>query len=148
MVCVPRRSAATVFAGFALAAAGCGGGTATVAGTVTFRGQPVPGGSVVLYCADKQIVRGLIGPDGAYSIPNVPLGAATVTVQTHARVPDGLRLKQNLPPAQDGPVPPEAAPRPADKAMAIPPRYALPEESGLSVVVGREPMTFDIPLRP
>ncbi|MBX9582829.1 MAG: hypothetical protein K2X87_21185 [Gemmataceae bacterium] len=143
-----RAAAVTLAAGFAFALSGCGGGTATVGGTVTYRGRPVPGGSVVLYCGDKQIVRGLIGPDGTYSIPNVPRGQAVATVQTHARVPDGLRFKQTLPPVRDGPVPPEAAPRGADKAMAIPPRYALPEESGLAVVVGPGPMTFDIPLSP
>ena len=142
-----RPAVAVLSVGLALAAAGCGGGTGTVAGTVTFRGKPVPGGSVVLYCADKQIVRGLIGPDGTYAIPNVPAGPAAVTVQAHARVPDGLRLKQTLPPAKDGPTPPDAAPQ-ADKATALPPRYALPEESGLSVVVGPGPTPFDIPLSP
>jgi hypothetical protein len=148
MVRLPPRAAAALTVGLALAAAGCGGGTATVSGTVTYRGKPVPGGSVVLYCADKQIVRGLIGPDGAYRIPNVPPGPAAVTVQAHARVPDGLRLAQKLPPVQDGPIPPDAAPGPADKVAAVPPRYSLPEESGLSVVVGRGPTTFDIPLSP
>ena len=142
-----RPAAATLFAGFAVALSGCGDGTGSVAGTVTFRGKPVPGGSVVLYCADKQIVRGLIGPDGRYDIPNVPAGAAAVTVQAHARVPDGLRIKQHLPPAHDGPTPPDAAPA-TDKVAALPPRYSLPEESGLSVVVGRGPTTFDIHLSP
>lgn len=147
MVRFCRRAAAAVSVGLAAAAAGCGGGTGTVAGTVTYRGKPIPSGSVVLYCADKQIVRGLIGPDGAYTIPNVPPGPAAVTVQAHARVPDGLRFRQNLPPVQDGPTPPDAAPA-ADKVVAVPPRYSLPEESGLSVVVGPGPTTFDIPLRP
>lgn len=135
-------------AALALLSAGCAADTGTVAGTVRYRGQPVAGGSVVLYCADKQIVRGLIGTDGRYAIPNVPRGIAAVTVQTHARVPDGMRFPQQLPPTADGPLPPDVAPRAGDKAAAIPPRYALPDESGLSVAVTGGTVPFDIRLTP
>src|SRR5262249_57929125 len=96
-----------------LLAAGCGSATTTVTGTVTYQGQPVPGGSVVLYCEDKQIVRGLIGVDGRYTIPNVPHGRAVVTVPAHQRLPEGLYLKPNLPPPVNGPVPPARPPEPA-----------------------------------
>lgn len=126
---------------------GCGSGSAVVSGTVTYRGKPVPGGSVILYCSDKQIVRGTIGPDGRYTIPNVPAGSAVVTVQTHARVPAGLKLRQNLPPSVDSPTPPAAATS-ADGAVLIPPRYALPEESGLVVVIDRGQVAYDIDLKP
>lgn len=130
----------------ALALAGCGSGTAVVSGTVTYRGTAVPGGSVVLYCSDRQIVHGTIDPDGRYTIPNVPAGTAVVTVQTHARVPAGMRFRQNLPPSVNGPVPPGAGA--ADPAVLIPPRYALPEESGLTVVIDRAQVAFDLDLRP
>jgi hypothetical protein len=126
-------------------AAGCGARSAEVAGRVTCGGKEVTGGSVILYCADGQIVRGLVGPDGRYTIPNVPHGAAVVTVQSHARIPDGLKLKQILPPSAGGPTPP-AVERAAEKVAAVPPRYALPEESGLSVVVDRPQVGFDIAL--
>jgi len=130
-----------------LLAAGCGSSTSTVAGTVTYRGRPVTGGSVILYCEDRQIVRGLIGVDGRYAIPNVPLGTAVVTVQPHPRQPEGLRLPQHLPPSVNGPVPPTGPPGTAP-AVPLPPRYALPEESGLSVTVGRDHLTYDIDLNP
>ncbi len=131
----------------ALFASGCGSETATVTGRVTYQGKPVTNGSVIVYCSDKQIVRGNIGPDGTYSIPNVPRGSLTVTVQTHARMPAGMRLQQNLPPSSGGPIPPTA---PADDTsrVFVPARYALPEESGLSVVVDRGPVTYDIDLKP
>ncbi len=133
--------------GAALLVSGCGPRTSTVVGTVTFRGQPVAGGSVVVYCADKQIARGIIGPDGTYAIPNVPPGTAVVTVQAPARAPVGLQLKQNLPPSQGGPIAPAVGAAGAPR-VAIPPRYALPEESGLSVAVDRGQVTYDIDLKP
>jgi hypothetical protein len=132
-----------------LMAAGCEPKTATVSGKVTYHGKPVTGGSVVFYCSDKQIVRGLIGTDGRYSIPNVPIGSASavVTVQSHTKLPDGFRVKQQLPPSNGGPVAPTAEPAEAKK-VNLPPRYALPEESGLSIVIGTAEVTYDIDLKP
>jgi hypothetical protein len=100
-----------------------------------------------VYCSDKQIARGIIGVDGTYSIPNVPYGSSIVTVQAPARVPAGLRMQQNLPASSGGPIPPtitggDSTPSP------IPPRYALPEESGLSVAVDRARVNYDIDLKP
>ncbi len=131
-----------------LFAGGCESKTSTVAGKVTYQGKPVAGGSVIVYCADKQIARGSIGADGTYTIPNVPFGSGTVTVQAPARVPDGLRIQQNTPPqSPGGPIPPTVE---ADdkRRVSIPQRYALPEESGLSVVVDRGQVTYDIDLKP
>lgn len=127
--------------------AGCGTKTATVAGQVTFHGKPVTGGSVVFYCPDKQIVRGLIGADGRYSIPNVPPGSAVVTVQSHAKLPEGFSLKQRLPPSNGGPVAPVADASDTHK-VTLPARYALPEESGLAVFVDSAHVTYDIDLKP
>jgi len=130
-----------------LCAFGCASKSATVAGKVTFQGQPVGGGSVIVYCPDKQIARGIIGPDGSYSIPNVPCGSAVVTVQAPMRLPDGLRLRQNVPPSTGGPVPPTLGADDTNRVQ-IPQRYALPEESGLVVVVDRAHVTYDIDLKP
>ncbi len=144
------RSHATAGGALALGcllATGCASKTATVAGQVAYRGQPVTGGSVVFYCPDKQIVRGLIGPDGRYSIPNVPAGPAVVTVQAHAKVPEGFQLRQQLPKSNGGPIPPTADPGDTRK-VALPARYALPEESGLSVTVDSRNVTYDIDLKP
>jgi hypothetical protein len=128
-------------------AGGCASRTATVTGRVTYRGKPVTNGCVLVYCSDKQIARGNIGADGTYSIPNVPVGSSAVTVQSHARVPAGLRLPQNLPPSSGGPIAPIVEHTDTQR-ISIPQRYALPEESGLSVVVEDGPVTFDIDLKP
>jgi hypothetical protein len=129
-----------------LCASGCGSSTATVEGTVSIQGKPVKSGSVIFYCQDKQIVRGLI-VDGQYTIPNVPCGHATVTVQAHAKVPSGLRLDQRLPPIVNGPIPgPIEATSPS--FVSIPPRYSHPEESGLSIVIDSAHVTYGIDLKP
>jgi hypothetical protein len=130
-----------------LLASGCGSNTSTVVGKVTYQGKPVAGGSVIVYCPDKQIVRSTIGTDGTYSIPNVPSGQAIVTVQSPARTPAGLRMKQSLPPSSGGPIPLTVEANDPARVL-IPQRYALPEESGLSVVVDRGQVTYDIDLKP
>jgi hypothetical protein len=145
----PHRppAALVVLALACLAAAGCGPNTSTLVGKVTYQGKPVTSGSVLVYCPDKQIARGIIGTDGAYTIPNVPCGRATVTVQSHTRLPSGMSLQQTLPPSSGGPIPPTV--EASDRAwVSIPPRYALPEESGLSVVADRGRVTYDIDLKP
>jgi hypothetical protein len=146
---VPRRRLAAAgggFAALALLSAGCGGGTTAMSGRVAFKGAPVPGGSVILYCADKQIVYGVTDADGRYTIPSVPRGPAVVTVQTLPHKPYMIKHRLNLPPTKDGPAPPPAAS--PERVVALPPRYALPEESGLAVVVDGRNLTHDIDLRP
>ena len=126
---------------------GCQSEPASVSGTVTYDGKPLSGGFVILYCADEQIVRGIIGPDGRYSIPNVPRGACQVTVKTRLPSPLGFSLKKNIPPAEDGPtVPNVSSIRTA--VTQIPERYAIPEESGLSVKVSKADTVYDIVLVP
>jgi hypothetical protein len=131
---------------FSLLATGCGSGTATVGGTVTSQGKPIKSGSVILYCPDKQIVRGLI-VEGKYSIPNVPCGSAIVTVQAHAKVPAGLNLQQQLPRniSSRRPTPVGVV---ESQTVEIPPRYSLPEESGLAIAVNQSNVTYEIDLKP
>ncbi len=126
---------------------GCGQATSTVSGTVRFQGRPLSGGSVILYCDDQQMVRGLIGPGGRYSIPNVPRGAARVTVKAQTHLPEAFRVAGNLPPVEDGPQAPTPSPR-SDRTPNIPHRYGLPEESGLAVTVAQATVEHDIDLHP
>ena len=143
----PVHGISCLIAVTALLTSGCGSNTSTVVGKVTYQGKPAAGGSVILYCPDKQIVRGIIGQDGTYSIPNVPCGQAIVTVQSPARAPAGLRMQQSLPPSSGGPAPPIVAAHDTGTVL-IPQRYGLPEESGLSVVVDRGQVTYDLDLKP
>lgn len=151
MTARPRAAGAplTLLAALALCPLGCGGGPATVAGTVTVRDKPLAGATVALYCADKQILHARTDTDGRYSIPNVPRGAVRVTVQAQRRVPFGVRTAERPPklPTGDGPVPPVADPSDAP-GVSIPLRYAHPEESGLLLTVAAPLVTFDIALAP
>jgi hypothetical protein len=61
-----------------LFAAGCGPGTAAVSGTVAFKGEPVPSGTVTFFSGGKQI-DGQIQA-GHYEAIGVPLGKARITV--------------------------------------------------------------------
>lgn len=142
-----RRLATLIGCAMLAPLTGCGDRPASVSGTVTFQGKPLNGGSVILYCKDEQIVRGIIGADGTYSIANVPRGACRVTVKTHAPIPPGFQLRQSLPPVEDGPIAPQAN-APLAIATAIPERYAMPEESGLAVDVNCPHTIFDITLTP
>jgi hypothetical protein len=140
-----RRLALTAIAFLILTGAfGCGRSLGTVSGRVTFQDQPVTAGSVVLYCEGQQIVRGPIAPDGTYTIPNVPRGEVRVTVVPPVRLPDGFKKKYPTPPVIDGPTLPDAGRAP--KTTAIPARYCVPEESGLTLKVGRSATEFDIRL--
>ena len=127
---------------------GCGPKSITVSGRVTFNGKPLTGGSVILYCQDEQIVRGIIGPDGTYVIPNVPRGVCRVTVKTHTPIPPGFSLKQHLPPVEEGPTPPIVMRSKLQADIAIPERYGIPEESGLTIRVDKAQTIYDIALTP
>jgi len=144
----PFYALALLGACLSLVASGCGARTTTLTGTVQYQGQPVSSGSVILYCADKQIVRGMIDANGSYSIPNVPPGRATMTVQSEARVPAGMKFQQKLPPSVNGPVFPAVEHGRGDRVMSIPRRYAHPEESGLIVNINRNNAIFNIDLTP
>jgi hypothetical protein len=150
MLLTRRRLAAPggALALLALICAGCGSGTTTVSGRVTYQGKPIPGGSIVLYCADKQIVHAILGADGTYTIPDVPRGEAVITIQTPQPKPYMIKHRLNLPPAVNGPAPAVVEPARGEEVVQLPLRYTLPEESGLTVMVEGKNLTHDIDLRP
>ena len=51
-----------------------------VSGTVSYRGRPLPDGTVVLLDSEGQAHHGQIGADGYFAIPKVPRGEARVAV--------------------------------------------------------------------
>ena len=150
MYSTPLRSFALALGIVAISGlCGCGAKTASVSGRVTYDGMPLTGGSLILYCQDKQIVRGVIGPDGSYTIPNVPRGLATVTILAHVPIPAGLKYQQkNIPATKDGPIPPTFDSSRSGDATAIPEHFGLPEESGLSVTVDRRRVVYNLDLMP
>lgn len=136
-----RRHCLVLVAIFVSCSPGCGPVTAEVSGKVTFQGRPITSGSVILYCPDKRIVRGVIGPDGSYSISNVPVGEAAVAVRLpQPPAPKGgpsVRLPDD-----------ESVPQVPPGFAAIPTRYGVPEESGLAVRVSGGRVIYDIELTP
>ena len=131
-----------------LALAGCGSSTAEISGKVTYQGQAVSGGSVIIFGQNNQMAAGLIGPDGAYHIPNVPRGPVQVTVRSHPKTPPGFHMKQVIPHSPDAPT--QAAPTSKGRTgdhRPIPEKYNQPDRSGLSLVVNQSSQVFDIDLQ-
>lgn len=115
------RALRLLFAGLlVICLAGCPGTDrrpeprAGVAGTVTYDGQPLPGGSIAFVSADDPGMRVtcLIRPDGSYAVSDAPVGTVRVAIET-----DSVRLGD------------------PDNYVAIPARYATSEHSGLTAQI-------------
>jgi hypothetical protein len=64
-----------------LISCGCGGGrpkTAAVHGKVTYKGQPVPHGSIVFIPDSATVATGEIGPDGSYTLTTFRKGDGAI----------------------------------------------------------------------
>jgi len=80
--------------------AGCGrSGSAgnSVAGSVTYKGNPVTGGTMLFHGKDKPYPATL-GPDGSYTCQGVPLGDYTVTIDNKwlEKVGDAESMMKNM----------------------------------------------------
>jgi hypothetical protein len=127
---------------------GCGAQKASVSGTVRFKNQPLPSGTVLFHGADGRVEHSLIAADGTYTIADAPIGTVRITVQSHGAAPPAL----SSPVDQPRTVPPELAPRAEDRRdssyVLIPGHYQDPEKSGLKYSVDVGAQTHDIELQP
>ncbi|HZT81080.1 MAG TPA: carboxypeptidase-like regulatory domain-containing protein [Gemmataceae bacterium] len=141
---------------------GCGGPSASVSGKVTYKGQPLNGGTVVFQSTDgKWGGSSAIAEDGTYTIPKVPPGQVKIGVETKSVNPTvpkgggGFMFKKG--PADFKMKPPKdtAMPKDADKTfyggdtkkyVDIPEKYADPEKSGLTytVTAGKQIHNIDL----
>jgi hypothetical protein len=64
-----------------LTTAGCGRARSKVHGTITYRGTPVAGGTIIFISDDNQTHPARIGADGSYHVASVPRGHVQVSVQ-------------------------------------------------------------------
>lgn len=140
-----RLPAAAALASFAVLAAGCGPGTGTVTGKVSYKSKPVVTGTVTAIAADGVARPGQIGPDGTYSIPAVPSGEVTFLVASPnpntgpRESTSGGKGKRRggdsdlASPAPGGPEPAPALPKGA--WMPLPDDYADPTKSSLKRTV-------------
>ena len=142
-----RRSAGKVLGiGLVLVlAAGCGGPfTAPVSGTVTYKGNPLPGGTVTFIHPDGRVGYGTIHEDGTYSISAAPGGDVKCIVQTTKPIvppPQTVAARLSGGAAKAG-----ATVYPAGPYVPIPEKYGDPQTSGLSHTIDRGSNTIDIPL--
>lgn len=150
-----NASRRAVFAAFALGLvllAGCGGGSGSVTGTVTYKPKgKLASGTVMILAADGKPRYGEIGADGSYTVADVPAGKCKVTVSSpdvSMQTNRGVEGAPGRPAIQGGR---EAA---AAKAKAGPPAgwFAIPEKygdaanSGLGVEVKGGGTTYNIEL--
>lgn len=128
--------------------AGCGGSKGTVSGKVSYKGQPLKGGNVSIVSKAGGALNSTIGEDGTYKISQVPLGPATITVETRSLRP----VSQKSMPGPYAKAPKDALPPGLDSSgdakhyVPIPEQYADPEKSGLSLDVksGSQPHDIDL----
>jgi hypothetical protein len=141
-----RHFKALVILLFVLAISGCGKSgapTATVSGTVTYRGAPVTAGTVSFFGPDNRVATTSINPDGTYTATNVPVGEVTVAVNTPRPVTELKKAaKQNKKRFGVGVPYPETVDR-----ISIPVDYSNPAKSGLGLTVVKGSQPYDIVLK-
>lgn len=122
---------------------GCGGGRASVAGKVTYKGKPLAMGTVYVASVDGVQWPASINEDGTYRIESLPAGPAKIGVTSPKPQVLSERArratKQN---AATAPPPPDLG-----KWVEIPETYADPTRSGLTVDLKSGPNTHDIELQ-
>src|SRR5262249_15289796 len=136
-----------------LTALGCGSGSATVSGRVTYQGEPLTAGDLIIYGANGQIQSGQISADGTYAIYKAPVGDVKMAVLTPKDLP------AQRPPEPGGVwqgkkggrkktlIKEEFKPPPPVKVVPIPDRYKEPDKSGLNFTLKRGEQTIDLNLK-
>jgi hypothetical protein len=111
---------------------------ASVSGTVTYQGKPVPLGTItfVPVAPDGRNATGVIGSDGSYTLQTeepgdgAQLGEYRVTVYAH-----------------DEPILDYIPKKPIQPKALVPPQYENPDTSGLTATVNSGSNTFDFDLQ-
>jgi hypothetical protein len=129
--------------------AGCGGGSgkgSTVSGKVTYKGQPVTGGTILLHPSDGSPgdITVTIKPDGTFASSDISPGPKQISIETESVKSAPTGNKPTLPPGvkpppgleqQKGPDAGDTANLP--KYVQIPRKYADPKTSGLTWDIGK-----------
>jgi len=132
----------------ALGLSGCSS-TGTVSGKVSYKGNPVKGGSITFVSPQgKASASTSINEDGTYTIPSIPAGDVKVCVDTSMLNPAGKTAPKYSPPGgQNSPYGPGDASDGAKRYVAIPTEYADPDKTNLTCTVRGGRQTFDIELK-
>lgn len=129
---------------------GCGRKSGTVKGKVTFNGAPLNQGSVAFVNKDR-IRSGTIKSDGTYEVVDVPLGEATITVQTPPPTMGFAKAPQapsGVPAMPKDMMPPDAQGNSQLPAVSAPPKYNKVETSDLKYTVQSGTQEYNIVLKP
>jgi hypothetical protein len=120
---------------------GCSPAKVVVAGKVSYQGRPVTTGEVHFIGEGGRSRSGLIGPEGAYQVDDVPAGPVTVTIVA-TKLTGGAEEALPSPVGVGEPGPP---PRLVVVPL-VPPKYGAPETSGLKYTIerGRQTIDFDL----
>jgi hypothetical protein len=130
--------------------AGCSKPVGSVSGTVRYKGSPVPGGRIAFLASDGRQHGADIGEDGSYTVADVPVGPAKVSVDN-----SGLRLMEGLLSgktpggalAPKGKMPQLDLPKMAGHFVPIPPASSDPDKSGIVCEVHNGSQTFPVELK-
>ena len=128
---------------------------AKLSGKVTYNGNPVTGGEMVFYFGEGGAPEVTIRSDGTYSATDLPVGEATVTIDTESINPKG-----KMAPAQYGgvkgagkekmkmsPMPEAASQSAKGEYVKIPLKYKDKKKSGLTVTLTSGEQTHDFELK-
>jgi hypothetical protein len=114
---------------------------AKVSGKVTYKGVPLPSGTVTFFGADNEFASAPIGSDGSYSASAVPLGNVSVVVATP---PPGISPEVA---AKNPQLKLKGFKGSTEKTVAIPAKYSKPGGSGIGFNVSEGSQTYDIDLK-
>lgn len=120
-------------------ATGCGGGTGELNGTVTYKGQPLHTGSVLVFGRDGIPHSGLIQDDGTFSVPGIPTGPVKIGVSSPDPREQRVAMRKKDQEIKPAPVMP--------KWIAIPDQFADPDKSDLTFTVKHGKNSFNIDLK-
>jgi hypothetical protein len=122
-----QKTLGCLFFGAALALAGCSGGRGDVSGVVKYKGEPVPGGTIMFHGQPSGVWSSEIKKDGSYTVVGIPAGTVKISVML--------------------PVPNTVLPGGAGAKMpVIPPKYGDSEKSGLTYTVHGGSQTYPVDL--
>lgn len=133
---LPSRFRLSLVAGLLVAAAGgCGGGTGSLSGTVTFNGRPVTSGTVQVFLADGSTRTSDIAPDGSYAVADLSAGLIQIGVSSPnpKKRYDELVSRAKTEDQKKAVVPPN--PAAVRSWVALPEAAARPESSGLAATI-------------
>jgi hypothetical protein len=130
--------------------AGCAPPAGSISGTVQYKGKPVPGGRIAFLAADGRLHPADIGEDGSYTVADVPVGPAKVSVDNQMlRMGQQAGVEKLLAGANAprGQAPTPEMPKLVGRYVPLPATAADPEQSGIVYQVQTGRQTFPVDLK-